>query len=81
MVVPFGDNFFFFSLFLSISGLGLISLSLFHLRSKSHFSLFLSVLDLGLWCFLCYLVSISDLGLWSFWCYLILLVLDCGYDL
>ena len=67
MVVPFGDNFFFFSLFLSISDLGLISLSLFHLRSKSHFSLFLSVLDLGLWCFLCYLVSISDLGLWSFW--------------
>ena len=33
MVVPFGDNFF--------------SFSLFHLKSKSHLSLFLSVLDLG----------------------------------
>ena len=34
MVVPSGDNFF--------------SFSLFHLRSESHLSLFLSVLDLGL---------------------------------
>ena len=31
--------------------------------------------------FLSLLLSISDLGLWSFWCYLILLVLDCGCDL
>ena len=47
----------------------------------SSFSLFLTVLDLGLWCFLCYLVSISYLGLWYFWCYLISLVLDCGCEL
>ena len=42
----------------------------------SSFSLFLTVSYLGLWCFLCYLISISYLGFWYFWCYLISLVLD-----
>ena len=70
----------FLSLFLSISDQGLIFLSLSSQIRVSSFSLSFG-LRFGFVCFLCYLVSISDLGLWYFWCYLISLVLECGCDL
>ena len=79
MVVPSSDNFFSFSLSFNLKSRSHLSLPF--ISDLSLISLFLSVLDLGVWCFSCYLVSISDLGLWYFWCYLISLVLDCGCDL
>ena len=80
VVVSFCDNFFSFSLSFNLRYGSYLSLP-FISKFESHLSLFLSVLDLGLWCFWCYLVSILDLGLWYFWCYLISLFLDCGCDL
>ena len=50
MVVSFGDNFFSFSLSFNLRYGSHIFLS-FISKSESHLSLFLSVLDLGLWCF------------------------------
>ena len=50
MVVSFGDNFFSFSLSFNLRYGFYLSLS-FISKFESHLSLFLSVLDLGLWCF------------------------------
>ena len=81
VVVPFGDNFFFFlSFFQSQIWVSSLSLSLSSQIQVSFLSLSFG-LRFGFVAFLMLFGFNLRFGFVVFWCYLILLVLHCGCDL